>query len=572
MAPEPRRISLVTDELLGYTRTGGLGTATSYLAVALGRMGHRVELLHVSDPPTSPLGSEWAKLYEDAGVAIRTLERSKTVAEPAYFARMLDVERALAAEKPDVVITQDLAAPAYTAIRMRHLGLAFNNTLFVVYCHGGRRWITDAARKVRVLPGAHAVTLLEQMSVELADVVVSPSAYLLDWMRGQGWQLPANSIVIPYLTRSVATGKPIPRIATDNRDITRIAFFGRLEERKGLRPFAFGLNTIDPDLLSRLELEFLGSATSAWPPERVESLLSDTTRRALRRISFETNLDQPEVLARLSRPGTLAVIPSLEDNSPNAVYECLEHGIPFIASDAGGAGELVAEPDRARVLFEPTSAGVAGALRRALGNGDALEPARPAFDPTTASDRWTAVVEAELDRPVLVEDARGTVPEGWTLLHDDEDLLDADLVPTLVRAQAASAADVVTCGLRLESGVERLFLGDPGGLGLLANDYGTVALARRSLLSEPEDQWPLFARLSLEGAKIVSVPRALVRRAKPPGDVHSDPAAALAVIGHFERHLPRQLRSLARLTAGLAAAATRPDPGRRSLLRRLFRR
>jgi glycosyltransferase involved in cell wall biosynthesis len=572
MAPEPRRITLVADELLGYTRTGGLGTATSHLAVALGRMGHRVELLYVSGPPTSPLGTEWAELYDQAGVVIRVLKRSETPAEPPYFARMRDVERALAADPPEVVIVQDLAAPAYTAIRMRHLGLAFDNTLFVVYCHGGRRWITDAARKVRVLPGAHAVTLLEQMSVELADVVVSPSAYLLDWMRGQGWQLPPSSIVIPYVTRSAATGKPVPRIATDNRTITRIAFFGRLEERKGLRPFAFGLKAIDPDLLSRVELEFLGSATPAWPPERVESLLSETTRRALRRISFETTLDQPEVLARLSRPGTLAVIPSLEDNSPNTVYECLERGIPFIAADAGGAGELVAEADRARVLFEPTSAGVAGALRSALSNGEPLEPARPAFDPATATDRWTEVLESRPARRLPVEEDSGSVPEGWTLLHRDEDVLDAELVPTLVRAQTATGADVVTCGVRLESGVERFFLGAPGGLGLLANHYGTVALTRRSLLSKPEDEWPLFARLSLEGAKIVSVPKALAYRAKPPGDIHSDPTRALAVVGHFERHLPRQLRSLARLAAGLAATPAQPPPRRRSLVRRLLRR
>ena len=36
------------------------------------------------------------------------------------------------------------------------------------------------------------------------------------------------------------------------------------------------------------------------------------------------------------------MIPSLLDNSPNVVYECLEDGIPFLASDTGGIGELVA--------------------------------------------------------------------------------------------------------------------------------------------------------------------------------------------------------------------------------------
>src|SRR5438132_1389857 len=108
----------------------------------------------------------------------------------------------------DVVVVQDLAAPAYVAMRLRQLGLGFGSTLFVVYCHGTRQWITDVAQKPRVLSGALAIGVLEQACVELADVVVSPSAYLLAWMEAQGWNLPDDTRVIPYLTRSAATGEP----------------------------------------------------------------------------------------------------------------------------------------------------------------------------------------------------------------------------------------------------------------------------------------------------------------------------------------------------------------------------
>src|SRR5438552_14940380 len=98
--------------------------------------------------------------------------------EPAVLARARAVELALRDDPPDVVIAQDLAAPVYTALRSRQLGFDFQDTLFVVYCHGTRRWVSDMAQKARVLPGAHAITLLEQACVELADVVVAPSAYL----------------------------------------------------------------------------------------------------------------------------------------------------------------------------------------------------------------------------------------------------------------------------------------------------------------------------------------------------------------------------------------------------------
>ena len=566
----PKRITLVTDELLGFVRTGGIGTATTYLAVALGRIGHEVELLAAGDPPRRPMSGEWARLYEEAGVTVRVLPRSDASIAPSYFARLRDVEAALAANPPDVVITQDLAAPAYTALRMRHLGLAFERTLFVVYCHGGRRWITDMARKARVLPGAHAITELERMSVEIADAAVGPSAYLIDWMRSEGWHLPAQTFVIPHFNRSAATGEAPPRAPTNGGRVERIAFFGRLEERKGLKPFAAGINALPPELLQDLELAFVGGETPAWPRERIEGLFAERTRRALGRISFATDLDQPEAFALLSRPGTLAVMPSFGETFSNAVYECLERGIPFIASDAGAPAELVAPEDRGRVLFEPSASGVAEALRRALANGDGIRPARPAFDGATAYDRWQEVVALRPEAP-----SRTRVEPGeWIVLGDQDAVLDDGGVDVLERAQAASGADVVTCGVRLDDGRERLFLGEPRALGLVANHYGTIGLVRRSLVSGQTDEppWPLYARLSLEGAKIVSVPRALASAREEPGDVERDPATALRVVQQFEAHLPRSLRGLARLAAGLAVRPTQPAPRRRNLLRRLLRR
>jgi glycosyltransferase involved in cell wall biosynthesis len=602
---EGKRVVLVADELRGL-QGGGLGTATAFLAVAAARMGHRVEVLYVGSPPAEPLEPEWAQLYEGAGVTIRVLSRSKEMVEPAYFARLLDVVQALRADPPDVVITQDLAAPAYAALRLKQLGLDLEHTLFVVYCHGTRQWVTDMARKVRVLPGALAVSALERASIELADIAVSPSAYMVDWMRQQGWELPHRTTVIPLLTRSSATGEPPPPPVVTGERVERIAFFGRLEERKGLRPFTSGLNALSPELLEKVELEFFGSVTSAWSPERVEDLLSETARRSLRSISFETALDQPEVLSRLSRPGTLAVMPSLEDNSPSTVYECLERGIPFIVSGAGGASELIAPADRARVTFEPTPEGVEAALTRALSNGDVLHPARPAFDPAGSFQAWAEViatrpVSAPLREPavdvdvvvvhresprslerclaaleaqshdrvrVIVEGSREAglqaAAADWVVLLDEEDVPEDELVETLVRAQAASDADVVTCGLQLSGNdgqSQYFFVGEPRGLGLLSNGYGNTALIRRALLGDAttpspaagDPDWPLFARLSIAGARIVSVPAPLVTRPTRPGTLTRHPADALLVAEQFERALPDRLRSLARLAAGLAA-------------------
>ena len=171
------------------------------------------------------------------------------------------------------------------------------------------------------------------------------------------------------------------------------------------------------------------------------------------------------------------------------------------------------------------------------------------------------------------EAALEAVEGDWVCFLDEEDVPAEALLETLVRAQAASGADVVSCGLSLADGendASRLhfFPGEPHALGLLANGYGTVALIRRSLLGDlqtpwpvvGDSDWPLLAGLSAGGARIVSVPAALVTRTLPPGTIERHPSDALLVVEQLERALPEQLRSLARLAAGLAADAQRQTP------------
>src|SRR5262249_41397409 len=180
-----------------------------------------------------------------------------------HFRVMRNVELALLADEPDVVVAHDLNAPAYSALRLRQAGIAFETCLFVVYCHGNRRYVADTSQQlfVRDLPTVLRVGMLERASTELADAVVSPSAYLVEWMRAEGWRLPEQTHVIPNLTRSGAVGESPQQAAAPRGLVERIAFFGRLDEKKGLEPFADGLNALESQLLERVDLEFVGKPT-----------------------------------------------------------------------------------------------------------------------------------------------------------------------------------------------------------------------------------------------------------------------------------------------------------------------
>jgi len=169
--------------------------------------------------------------------------------------------------------------------------------------------------------------------------------------------------------------------------------------------------------------------------------------------------------------------------------------------------------------------------------------------------------------------AVGEVGPDWVILLDEEDVPEPELVDTLVRSQQVSGADVVSCGLFVDGAVH-LFPGEPGALGLLGNGYGTVALVRRSLV-DPDvgGRWPLLAKLSVAGARIVSVPIPLVSSPAPPASLDTDPAEALQVMNYFEETLPDDVRFLAELVTRTAAEQLWPaEPRARGFARRAARR
>jgi len=545
-------------------RTGGAGTANTFLAFALARLGHDVEILFTDPWIRDELDPSWAREYAERGVHVRRLEAGETVV-PRALTVTHAVDQALRADPPDVVVAGDWAGPAYAALQLRELGLDYPNTAFVVYCHGTNAWVYEVQRKLRRSVGSFELEALEQASVELADVVVSPSEYMLGWMRNKDWKLP-RAAVAPYFTRSAIDGATPERASRSGR-VRRLVFFGRLEERKGIAPFIAALNGLDPDLVAGLRLVFLGRETPHWPAERVRRALA----KGVTSVSFEADLDQPEAIALLKSPGTLAVMPSLVDNSPNVIYECLEHGIPFLASSVGGGPELVAAEDRARLFVEPTPEGLREGLVRALTAPD-LPTGRPTFETDELFAAWSQVVATRAPLREPEEAAVRLARDEFVLVRNDGDELEPDCLETLARAQAASGADVVTCGVRGRLGKKdeiRLFLGEPRELGVIANYYGLLGLYRRTLLDEAEPtpetggdaDWVRLAILSLAGASIVSVPRPLVSSDRVPGSAATDQAesgAALAVVRAFERVCPAALQPLPRLTAGLAAGVSQP--------------
>jgi glycosyltransferase involved in cell wall biosynthesis len=455
---EPRRICLVTAEISGSVPTGGIGTATGHLAQTLADAGHAVTLLYAGEMAVpGPEIEAWRR----RGITFVPLPPALLPPGPRPSAVAYAVFRWLHDRAFDVIHYHDWLGIGYFLTGAKRSGLAFAATTLCCTVHGPTRWATHEQ--------VEALDALEREAIAGADLLICSSAAIRDWLIDHGWPLPQRWVIQQNLI-PVPPDRPPPGEVVQPGELV---FFGRLEARKGVVLFCDALGKLGD---RTVPVTFLGGNTP--------TLDGDTAAYIRRRAAalgqswrIVDTLGRTEALAYLRQPGRVAVIPSLFDNSPSAVLECLVEGIPLIAAATGGIPELIAAADHATALCEATSDSLADRLAKTLRDG--LRPARPRLDPlrnrvlwldwhrrvpraAAAVPAWTGTGEAAADRCSVVragvsttQPSRATIAAGT---HDSCVLPDdAPLLGLWMLARTVDAGDLI-----------RLRLSDPAGRPLIA--------------------------------------------------------------------------------------------------------
>ena len=232
------RVCIVTNEFVGPFRNGGIGTAYTCLADLLAEAGHEVAVAYVGPHEGGPeMIRHWRTHYTEKKINFINLrlELNVTLGD-ATPSRALSYKifswLRQQAMKFDIVHVADCGGLGYYSLLAKHLGVEFGGTTFLVGMHGPTLWARNGNSDPVVGRDLLDLFFLEAESVRLADLVVSPSRYLVQWAQGEGWQLPPNrTLVMPNViaapsTTALAHAKRPP--------VSELVFFGRLEERKGL--------------------------------------------------------------------------------------------------------------------------------------------------------------------------------------------------------------------------------------------------------------------------------------------------------------------------------------------------
>jgi glycosyltransferase involved in cell wall biosynthesis/GT2 family glycosyltransferase len=380
-----RRVCIATWEIEGPSRNAGIGTAYTSLADALKRAGHEVTVLFLLGcHPTDGNIIDWVEHYRaKKGIELIPLPMAHHPRIHAAWASSVSYHTYVWLKEHqhdfDIIHFPECQGLGFYSLLAKHQGLAFAGTTFVVGTHGPTFWVKEGSQDYIRNLGELEIDFMERTSVAVADIVVSPSQYLLNWMKQNGWELPARSYVLPYvLPQSLLSANGAQ--PHQKRPVREIVFFGRLEIRKGLKLFCDALDELctgpaRPDF----EVTFLGKETEIYGRSSV-GYICDRSKKWPIPWRILSNMYQGSAIEYLRGAGRMALVASLADNFPNTVLECVGAGVPLLASDVGGIPEIVAAADRESVCFEPRPDVLAERLRDALAHGASSARPSAAFD------------------------------------------------------------------------------------------------------------------------------------------------------------------------------------------------
>ncbi|CUH82609.1 glycosyltransferase family 4 protein [Tropicibacter naphthalenivorans] len=378
------RVCIVTEEIIGPVRNGGIASTYYHLSKGLAAHGHDVHVLFLKGPVVQDETPEhWVQHFAEFGVTLHYLQVPE---RPIWSAATEWQERFAAAyqwlrdqETFDVVHTSEWRGGMVYALMAKRLGLAFQETLFLVKTSSPHIWnrhyqMQPIERRELVL-AAYA----EQKCVELADAVIGGSAHLITFMEQIGYKVPGTNVFVqPNIvdfSKVIVTDQRQPRGPGEVMHTQEVIFFGRLEGRKGVELMCNALDILKERGVAPSRMTFMGKWGAPLATQggmKVEDYLNAKAENWDFPVEYITDKNQPEALSHMCSRDMIAVMPSLIENSTMAVYETLENNIPFIATAVGGTPELIDPIDHDRCLVAPKATALADQLQRALEEGQPI--------------------------------------------------------------------------------------------------------------------------------------------------------------------------------------------------------
>ncbi|KAK9805857.1 hypothetical protein WJX73_008965 [Symbiochloris irregularis] len=366
------KVCILTADFWGMKAAGGTATAYHLLAGVLGgSKDFKVTFLGASNK--FAICNEAKPVNSKHNVDFTCLEPrhfEPEVVETFPYERLSHAVLAWLQENPqrcDVLHGHEWGGAFVDVITAVHFRQLRPGMRVAVEPHGGHFWSTQGQVQRPMDVVSLRIDNAERMANQLNDIEISPTNYMTAFLRQRGWKLPRDTITIPNVIPEVEPAAL--KMMGQEKEVWRVAFFSRLEERKGIKLFTEAVANLNVSGLPRFEVFFVGSeAKIDMRPSSV--WLKETTSKWPWKTNLRVGATRDEALDILSSDGVLLVLCSLIDNMPYVVAEAAVKGIPFLVFDVGGTLEMFngkAHPQN--VVLEPSLEALTAKLSEVLHQG-----------------------------------------------------------------------------------------------------------------------------------------------------------------------------------------------------------
>ena len=384
MNRKPPSVCFIAQELPQFVKNGGAGTATQGFAEALAEAGCEVSILFVG--PVEVDNYQLVKFIAELFSKKIQFHILKREGNNVFY----DVYLWLKSRRFDFMHFYDYGGYGFYVTQAKLAGVAFKDSVIISYMHGSTRWASEITEWFWT-DLTLEVDFLERSTMRFSDVVMSPSRYMFRYMDSTGWKSSAQRIiqraVLPYLgLKPEGDNEPVgvDRRHRKSKPMHEIIFFGRHEIRKGFLIFIDAVHRLLEERKD-IRVTFLGKEGPIYGVNSQE-FAEARLEQFLDRVEFFSPPDRRDLVGRLTAPNVLAVIPSVDENLPNTVFESTLWGVNFIASNVGGIPELLDAPSAEKRLFTPTVDGLVAKIEQMLSNF--VEPAGLAFNPQAEREKF----------------------------------------------------------------------------------------------------------------------------------------------------------------------------------------
>ena len=263
---------------------------------------------------------------------------------------------------PDVLETQDYLGIGYYIQQKKHLLYPnFKSLKVVVTVHAPSFLYLDYNQVPLYKFPTYWTGQMEKASIMMADLVLSPSNYILEEIRSRLRVFDKKPVRIfnPFSQKQES-------LANDQYD--DLVFFGKLTPQKGCLEMLSYLSKMW-DSGFKKPISIIGGGAHFFYPvgedmnEYIQKRYSRYIKQSL--IRFEGNLPPSKLKERLKKAGII-IIPSIVDNFPYAVLEAMNLGKVIMCSTNGGHIEILEHKKNAFLFDHNTERSFEKSLNNAL--------------------------------------------------------------------------------------------------------------------------------------------------------------------------------------------------------------